>query len=162
MIEYELRRAKIKNVYLQIKEGKVIVKAPYGIEERRIQKMVERKKEWIKKNIDKSIQKEEKQDQYSQQEFIQLIKNTVSELVEITGLKPEKVRVKELQYAWGSCSRNRNISLNANLIKYSEEAIRYVILHELCHLNYMNHSKDFWKLVEQYMPNYKEIKKEFK
>ena len=48
------------------------------------------------------------------------------------------------------------------LIKYSEKAIRYVILHELCHIKHMNHSKEFWKLVEKYMPEYKEIQKEFK
>ena len=44
---------------------------------------------------------------------------------------------------------------------YSKEVIRYVILHELCHIKHMNHSKKFWELVENYMPNYKEVKKEF-
>jgi len=43
-----------------------------------------------------------------------------------------------------------------------QKAIRYVKLHELCHIKHMNHSKEFWKLVEKYMPEYKEIQKEFK
>ena len=57
---------------------------------------------------------------------------------------------------------NKNITINQKLISYSETAIRYVILHELCHLKYMNHSKEFWNLVQIYMPEFKEVKKEFK
>ena len=40
-----------------------------------------------------------------------------------------------------------------------EKAVEYVVLHEMCHLIYMNHSKNFWNLVEKNMPNYKEYKK---
>ena len=75
----------------------------------------------------------------------------------------EKVtEIKEIKYAWGSCSNKKNITINLELIKYSQKAIRYVILHELCHIKYMNHSKEFWELVEKYMPKYKEVQKEFK
>ena len=61
-----------------------------------------------------------------------------------------------------SCSNNKNITINKKLISYSESAIRYVILHELCHLKYMNHSKDFWDLVKKYMPEYRKAKAELK
>ena len=76
--------------------------------------------------------------------------------------KLNKITIKEIKYAWGSCSSKKNITINLELIKYSQKAIRYVILHELCHIKHMNHSKEFWKLVEKYMPEYKEIQKEFK
>ena len=72
---------------------------------------------------------------------------------------PNKITIKKIKYAWGSCSNKKNITINLELIKYSEQAIRYVILHEFCHIKYMNHSKDFWNLVEKYMPDYKQIKK---
>ena len=72
---------------------------------------------------------------------------------------PNKVRIRNLKYAWGSCSSNRNISINLQLAKKEEKAIEYVVLHEMCHLIYMNHSKKFWDLVEKYMPKYKEYRK---
>ena len=45
---------------------------------------------------------------------------------------------------------------------YSHKAIDYVVLHEICHLRYMNHSKKFWEMVESYMPDYKEAERELK
>ena len=45
------------------------------------------------------------------------------------------------------------------LAKKSETVIEYVVVHEMCHLVYMNHSKEFWGLVEKYIPNYKECRK---
>ena len=45
---------------------------------------------------------------------------------------------------------------------YSEKAIKYVVLHEICHLKHMNHSKKFWDMVKLYMNDYKEVAKELK
>ena len=105
---------------------------------------------------------EQRKVQYTDEEFKEIVDKNVDELIELTGLVPNKVRIRNIKYAWGTCSINRNITINYNLIKYSENVIRYVILHELIHLMYMNHSKEFWNLVGKYMPNYKEVKKEFK
>ena len=76
-----------------------------------------------------------------------------------TGLNPNKISFKKMKTRWGSCSSNKNISINILLAKYDKSIIDYVILHELCHLKEMNHSYKFWHLVEKYMPNYKQIKK---
>lgn len=162
MLEYEIIYSKIKNVYIQIKEGMVIVKAPRKVSKKEIEKIIKQKSEWIQKALEKEINKQEKQPLYTKEEFKKIIEKNVNELVQLTGLKPNKITIKQIKYAWGSCSSKKNITLNLELIKYSQEAIRYVILHELCHIKYMNHSKDFWNLVEKYMPNYKQVKKEFK
>lgn len=162
VIEYEIQRGKMKNVYIQIKDGKVIIKAPSRVEQKEIKDIVNKKIKWIAKNLEKSESKQEKKELYTQEEFIQIVSKNVSELIKLTGLHPTRVRVKELRYAWGSCSIKKHITLNSNLIKYSQQAIRYVVLHECCHIKYMNHSKEFWNLVEKYMPEYKEVKKEFK
>ena len=45
---------------------------------------------------------------------------------------------------------------------YNRHIIDYVVLHEICHLKHMNHSKSFWAMVEKYMPDYKEARKELK
>ena len=161
-IEYEIKYSKIKNIYIQIKNGKIIIKAPKRISKKEIEKIIEQKSEWIQKTLEKEIKKQKKKELYTKEEFKKIIEKNANELIEETGLKPNKITIKQIKYAWGSCSSKKNITLNLELIKYSQQAIRYVILHELCHLKYMNHSKDFWNLVEKYMPDYKQIKKEFK
>ena len=67
-----------------------------------------------------------------------------------------------MKSAWGSCTSNKNISINKELMYYKKELIDYVIVHELSHLKYMNHSKDFWKCVGDNYKDYKIIRKELK
>ena len=161
-IEYEIKYSKIKNIYIQIKDGKVIVKAPRRVSKKEIEKILEQKSEWIQKTIEKEIKKQEKKPLYTKEEFKKIVEKHVNELIKQTGLVPNKITIRQVKYAWGSCSNKKNITINLELIKYSEQAIRYVILHEFCHIKYMNHSKYFWNLVEKYMPDYKQVKKEFK
>ena len=132
------------------------------ISDEEIEKLIEQKSEWIQKSLEKEKQKQSKQALYTKEEFKQIVTSNAKELINETGLIPNKITIKEIKYAWGSCSSKKNITINLELIKYSQKAIRYVILHELCHIKHMNHSKEFWKLVEKYIPEYKEIQKEFK
>lgn len=76
----------------------------------------------------------------------------------ITRLKPNKVTAKKLSRSWGRCSSEANISISNKLVHYPLAALDYVVLHEICHLKFMNHSKEFWSLVEYYMPEYKEVR----
>lgn len=161
-IPYILIKENIKNLYIQIKDGKVIVKAPKNFSQKQIEAIVREKQTWIEKSLQKSIKREEREEQYSQEEFIKVVEKISNELISITGLKPNRIKLKQINYAWGSCSSKKNIAINQKLICYSKHAIRYVILHELCHLKYMNHQKEFWNLIESYMPDYKEAKKELK
>ncbi|MBO5478319.1 MAG: M48 family metallopeptidase [Clostridia bacterium] len=160
--QYILIRNNIKNLYIQIKDSSVIVKAPKRFSEKQIETILKEKQKWIEKNLQNSIKKQEREEKYTIEEFTSIVEQNVKELIILTGLKPNRVRIKQIKYAWGSCSSSKNITINRKLICYSQNAIRYVILHELCHLKYMNHSKDFWNLVATYMPNYKEAKKELK
>lgn len=162
MIKYELQYSKIKNIYIQIKNGKVMVKAPRRTTKKELDKIVTEKEKWIEKTLEKEKIKQQKKPIYTNQKFKELVEKNANQLIKETGLLPNKITLKQIKYAWGTCSSKRNITINIELIKYSENAIRYVILHELCHLKYMNHSKEFWDLVETYMPNYKQTKQEFK
>ena len=72
-------------------------------------------------------------------------------------------QIKKLSSAWGIYHKRENyISFNFDLIEKNIEYIEYVVLHELCHIFYMNHQKDFWALVEKYMPDYKIRRKKLK
>lgn len=59
---------------------------------------------------------------------------------------------------WGSCDKQGTIHLNLELIKTSKSCIEYVIIHELCHLKYLNHSNAFYELLDRIYPNWKETK----
>lgn len=87
---------------------------------------------------------------------------TMKKLIRKTNLIPEAFKIRNFKRAWGNCSSKKLISINEEIVKYSRNAIEYVCLHELCHLKYMNHSKDFWNLVSFYMPNYKIAENELK
>ena len=78
------------------------------------------------------------------------------------GYSYEKCRLSHANTRWGSCSSNRTISLNIGLMKLPEVLRDYVILHELAHLNHMDHSKAFWAEVEQHDRNYKFHEKKLK
>lgn len=71
-----------------------------------------------------------------------------------------KVMIGKMKRKWGYCNKKEKvIKLNFELIHYSINEIDYVIIHELCHFLEFNHSKNFWKYVKKYKPDYKEITK---
>lgn len=79
------------------------------------------------------------------------------------GLPKFSLKIRNMKTRWGVCNRKDNIvTLNSELLKKDIELIDYVIIHELCHFYEGNHSKNFWKLVEQAMPNYKECRKKLR
>ncbi len=78
------------------------------------------------------------------------------------GYSYSKCRLTHANTRWGSCSSNRTISLNIGLMKVPETLRDYVILHELAHLNHMDHSKAFWAEVGLHDKNYKTHEKKLK
>ena len=78
------------------------------------------------------------------------------------GYSYNKCRLSHANTRWGSCSSNRTISLNIGLMKVPEPLRDYVILHELAHLNHMDHSKAFWAEVGSHDKNYKSHEKKLK
>ena len=78
-------------------------------------------------------------------------------------IKSPILKIRNMKSRWGVYNRkNHTITLNSRLIEFDISKIDYVIVHELCHIIYFNHSKDFWNLVNKYCPNYKKIRKEMR
>jgi predicted metal-dependent hydrolase len=78
---------------------------------------------------------------------------------ELTGLKPKRVQVRNQKTRWGSCSSHGTISLNAAILLLEPQQANYVLIHELCHLQHMNHSDRYWSLVGSHVPHYRQIDK---
>ncbi|MCL2671782.1 MAG: M48 family metallopeptidase [Clostridiales bacterium] len=72
---------------------------------------------------------------------------------------PAAVKINGAKTRWGSCSNQKNLNFSWRLLRFPDEVIDYVIIHELAHLSEMNHSLQFWALVEAVLPNYKELRK---
>lgn len=90
------------------------------------------------------------------------IPKRVQELSKYTGFNYKKITIRSQKTRWGSCSANGRLSFNYRLLRFSEKVVDYVIIHELCHLQELNHSKKFWKLVEGFCPDYKSLKRELR
>jgi predicted metal-dependent hydrolase len=71
------------------------------------------------------------------------------------GVKYNKVKINRARTRWGSCSPRGNLNFNIRLIMAPEPVIDYVVVHELCHLKEMNHSRRFWNIVERYCPDWR-------
>ena len=71
------------------------------------------------------------------------------------GFAYERVRLMNAKTRWGSCSTRGTLSFNIALMKLDPPLRDYVIIHELCHIKEMNHSKNFWALVASLDPHYK-------
>lgn len=78
------------------------------------------------------------------------------QLADLTGLQPKKIQLRSYKARWGSCNARGEVQLNWLLIQAPPAVIDYVIIHELCHLQQMNHSANFWQLVEQFAADYRE------
>lgn len=87
------------------------------------------------------------------------LKNRLVYLSTQTGLSPTKLSFRSTRARWGSCSSQGHISLNWKLICHTPQLIDYVIVHELCHLKHLNHSAEFWNLVESHFPAHREARK---
>lgn len=215
-LNYELIRAKIKNMYILIRDGKVIVKVPRSISDNRVIDFINSKEDWILKKLKEVEEKSVKEKKFVSGEVFKILGNNyilnvergdfkksivnmengfinvfvnedssvdkIKDLIDkmyyklaivvvnksvdmwrgVINIAPNVVVIKKLKTAWGKCNSKRKITINPDLMKYDQRVIDYVVLHEFCHLRYMNHSKDFWNMVGKYMPDYKLLRNELK
>lgn len=87
------------------------------------------------------------------------IQACIADIAPAIDRKPNRVVLKDQKTRWGSCSSLRNLNFNWRIVMAPPEVLDYVVVHEMCHLIHMNHSKDFWSLVAKLRPGYKEQRK---
>ena len=89
--------------------------------------------------------------------FNQLFENWKSHL-SLSKNNNATLNYKWMNKRWGTCNNEGQITLNIELIKAPKKCIEYVIVHEVCHLSYLNHSKSFYNLLEKHYPEWRNTK----
>jgi hypothetical protein len=97
-------------------------------------------------------------DELYRQELKKAIPDVLERCSKTVGRKPADITVRKMKN-WGNCKQNGKITLNLNLAKKDIECLEYVMIHELCHLIEFNHGKEFKRLMDNFCPNWKKIKK---
>lgn len=138
---------KVKSVQVRLKDGQVIVKYPTS--ELRAGRAVQAAAE---RGAKKALKLEAEK----------LLPQKLELLAEQHGFKYRSVDVKQLKSKWGSCSHQKQITLNYYLMQLPWNLIDYVLIHELVHTEHLNHSLDFWLRFESILPGAKKLKKQLK
>ena len=162
-MEYLIIRSDRKTISLSINDELLpVVRAPYFVSENQIKSFVENNDEWIINAIERKRTELEKYN-LSDEELKKLIKQAkiyiprrVEYYSRLMNLTPAGIKITKAKKRFGSCSGSNGLCFSCYLMLYSESAIDYVIVHELAHIKHHNHSRDFYKLIEEYLPDYKE------
>lgn len=99
-------------------------------------------------------------EEYAKKTLYDLILEITEKYSKKMGCLPETVKIRKCKRIWGNC-RNKTKCVTYNLMLYKKDIrfIEYVVVHELAHLKYPHHQKEFWEFIEQFLPDWKERKK---
>ncbi|HKK54113.1 MAG TPA: M48 family metallopeptidase [Patescibacteria group bacterium] len=146
----------------------IVITKPFLCSQKTAEKFINSKKNWIEKKLqhfDKLPQKRK----FSREHYLKnkesarkIIKNKVDKYSKELALDYRKISIRDQKTRWGSCSKDANLNFNYKIILLPEHLQDYIIIHELCHLQELNHSKKFWDLVATICPDYKKHRRELK
>ncbi len=163
-ISYIVRNnARSRSVSLRIHgDGSIHVSKHRRISLEYVEKLLERKFDWIQEKVREQAQKPQKLlAHYSAADF-RIYKNdaydfALKRLAHFNAtyqFKIGQVSIRNQKSRWGSCSSRGNINFNYKIVLLPPDLADYIIVHELCHLGEMNHGASFWNLVAKTIPNY--------
>ncbi len=168
-MEYSIIRSKRKTVSVEItRKAEIIVRVPLRMSKHDIERFLSGKSNWIEKTLEKvKIGNESTylppltKDELSliTKRAKEYISSRVSFFADSMGISYGRVCIRHQKTRWGSCSAKGNLNFNCLLMLCPLDVIDYVVIHELCHIKHLNHSKNFWNEVERYLPDYKTHKK---
>ena len=168
--EIKVIRSSRKTMVLEIiKDGMILVRAPYRMPESEIRRFIQEKSDWIEKHVQRI---EERQRTLPPVEGLTMkdirkladqasvvIPKRVEYFAEKIPVTYGRITIRNQKTRWGSCSGKGNLNFNCLLMLAPPEVLDYVVVHELCHRKEMNHSERFWREVENILPDYRERKK---
>ena len=162
-MNYEIIYSDRRTISLVVKDGKLIVRAPKRVQREYIDAFVQKNNIWIEKSIEKSKTNVDPLANFSRKEIEELrekarriLEGKTQYYSKIMGLKHGRITITGAKTRFGSCSSKGNISFSYRLLLYPDAAVDYVVVHELAHIRQMNHSSQFYKIIESVLPDYKE------
>ena len=148
-------------------DARVVVTAPvsYGIGI--IERFLEKHSEWLHRRLARTagrkfIHIKKAEIEVLKKRALQLAGERCAYVARQYGLQYKKITIRAQKSRWGSCSRAGNLSFNYKIAALPSHIAEYIIVHEVCHLAEMNHSKRFWTLVAQAIPNHTQLRKELR
>ena len=153
---YEIIRSGRKTLVIEIKNGKVIVRAPYTCTDKRITEFLAEKSGLVKKHLSVAMPLPDlgKDELEKMREAVREAVNTrIAHYSAMMDLYPASVKITSAKTRFGSCSAKNGLCFSLYLALYPPEATDYVVVHELAHIRHKNHGKAFHKLVESYLPH---------
>ncbi len=168
-VEYEMRKSyRASNLRISFYPDRgLVVTLPWLAGKSYAQKFLQAKADWILKRVIESkdciLIKSSKYDyqklKEAAREFTRL---RVARFNRLYNYSYNKIFIRNQKTRWGSCSAQKNLNYNYKIIKLPPNLADYIIVHEMCHLQELNHSQNFWNLVAYAIPDYKAIRKEFR
>lgn len=166
MVEFELLRSRRRSISMEITEDlRVRVRAPQWMSREEIERFVSAHETWLEKHLPRCRARREREQQWEQSpEQIEELKRRAREYLpgrvayysEQMGLRPSGVKITSARKRFGSCSARNSLCFSYRLMTYPPEAIDYVVVHELAHILYKDHSRAFYALIGRYLPDYRE------
>lgn len=161
---YEIIRSRRKTIAIQItREGAVVVRAPMRANTQVIEKFVAAQNDWIMKHLEIQKARIARAQMLSEADVLKMqndarsiIPQRVMEFARIMKLMPSSIKITSAKSRFGSCNARNGLCFSWRLMQYDMRAVDYVIVHELAHITHKNHGAEFYKLIAQYMPDYKE------
>jgi len=171
-VTYTLRQSpRARHLRLTVwRDGSVVVTAPRGFAEARMEDFIREKSRWLLNKINyfkqfksSPIKRLGRRDYLKHKnEVCELAKAKAAHFGRIYGFKFKRISIKNQKTRWGSCSKKGNLNFNFKLLFLPARLQDYIIVHELCHLRELNHSRNFWRLVAQTFPQWRALKKELR
>lgn len=165
-MDYIVIKSKRKTMSLSVNDELIpVVRAPYFVSSRQISSFVNKNTEWILSATEKKKKQIEKFNLTDEQierlvhKAKQIIPAKVEYYSHLMNLYPTGVKITKAKKRFGSCNGKNSLCFSCFLINYPDEAIDYVVVHELAHIKHHNHSKAFYALIAHYMPDYKQREK---
>ena len=172
-LPYTVIKSKRKTCSISINEdASIIFRVPLRTGNRQIMQLAEEKSHWIithylkiRENINSKphsdlseIQRKALESRYKEAARSYIPKRAAYYNT-ITGGTYKRISIRDQKTRWGSCSSKGTLSFNWRLMLAPPAILDYVVVHELCHLTHMNHSKAFWQAVEAAYPDYRNARK---
>jgi predicted metal-dependent hydrolase len=171
-IAYKLKKSrKARRARLAVyRDISIVLTIPYNASEGFAEKILREKADWLLSKIKYFHQlgpvllAEDNHKDYeaNKKACLQFIQKKIKELNQYYGFVFNKITIKNQKTRWGSCSRAGNLNFNYKILFLSEKLADYIIVHELCHLQALNHSQKFWNLVERTIPDYRMIRRQLR